>query len=98
MDKNGLKAKLRQEVLVTPWLNLEREFAAGRLVAVDQRLDLVEVGSRMALDDKATFAGWLQAGLVFKPSPDQACTWHAKASQFDMLIVSPFVLIQELSE
>ena len=87
MTEDGLRAKLRQELIATPWCNLEREFAAGRLVAVDQRLDLVEVGSRMALDDKATFAAWLQA-----------CSWQAQASQFDMLIVSPFVLIQELSE
>ena len=98
MTENAVAAKLRQEILATPWCNLQREFAAGRLVAVDPRLDLVEVGSRMAMDDKPTFDGWLKAGLVFKPEAELAGNWQSKSSQFAMLIVSPFVLIQELTE
>lgn len=98
MTEINLATKLRQEILQTPWCNLQREFAAGRLIAVNNRLDLAEVGCRMALDDKTTFSAWLNEGLVFKPGSDQAGDWHRNSSQFEMLIVSPFVLIKELTE
>lgn len=62
---------------------------AGRLIFVDAGLDLVEVGTAMANDDKVRFSRWLDEKLIFKLAEPEL-----KSNQYRVLIVQPFVLAQ----
>jgi len=69
----------------------------GALVVVSGGLDLAEVGERMAADDSAAIQGWIDAGEIAKPTAGNLEAWNAAPDRrFRILVVSPYVLIQEL--
>ena len=78
------------------WLRLHLERDAVIIVA--PQLDLAEVAARIAADDAPTVSAWNAAGRLSKPSLEQIGAWNAEpARRFRMLIVQPYVLIQEPS-
>lgn len=91
----SLKEKLEKELLDTNWKPLAEHFARGAVYLLDKDLDIVEVGIAMAEDDVATIKRWLDDGLLYPPTPEEA-TAFAKNEDiyFDMLIIEPYVLIQ----
>jgi len=76
------------------WLRAHNE--RGALILVEGMLELVEVGERLVADDSAAVQSWLASRLVSKPTAEQVAVWNAEPDKlFSMLVVSPFVLIQE---
>lgn len=90
------KDKLVLEIDVAKWEWLKPHNDRDSLFVVSRDLELAEVGARVAADDAATVQRWLASHLVTKPSAEQSTIWGKDPSiSFDMLIVSPFILIQE---
>lgn len=76
------------------WLraHLERD----GIILVDDSLDLAEAALKVAGDDAAAIEHWVINGRIGKPTASQIHTWDTdRHKKFAMLIVSPFVLIQE---
>ncbi len=92
-----LVRKFNEELSDIDWKALQPHFAIGTLVVADQTMDLVEVGVKMAQDDKQAFLEWLATGKVYKPDEDQARRWDKNNSRFNFLIVQPFVLAQVIA-
>lgn len=79
------------------WLRAHNE--RGALILVERMLELAVVGDRLVADDTAAVQAWLASRLVSKPTVEQITVWDAApAKLFSMLVVSPFVLIQEQQE
>ncbi len=77
------------------WLRAHQE--RGGLIVVAPGLDLMEAARKIAADDAKTVQAWINAGTLAKPSTQQIVAWDAApGKKFRMLIVSPYVLIQEL--
>lgn len=90
-----LKEKLNKEVLETNWPPLVDHFARGAVYLVDRELDLVEVGLTMADDDVSRIKSYLDDGLMYPPTPEEATSFSEDESLFfNMLIIEPYVLIQ----
>jgi len=89
-----LHDKINRETARVQWSELERHFAAGAVIYVSEDLDLVEVALRIAHDDKASIARWMNEGKVAKVSNIQAQTWQAADSLLWASVVSPWVLVQ----
>lgn len=71
--------------------------ARDAVITVSLNLSLLEVGEKIAKDDEACVQKWIQEGAVTKPSLEQLQAWEANLSKrFSMLIIQPYVLIQEL--
>jgi hypothetical protein len=92
-----LRAKLNAETGKLGWSELERHFARGLVVKVAGDLDLVEVAVAMSHDDKVVVEAWLTQGRIARASTEDAITWHAQQSQFWVVVVAPWVLIQEVA-
>lgn len=76
------------------WLRAHME--RGGLILVDDSLDLADAALKVAEDDADAIEQWIAAGRIGKPSNTQIHEWDAhRQKRFAMLIVSPFVLIQE---
>lgn len=91
-----IRAELAGQVDMAKWQWLRAHGERGALILVDGMLDLAEVGERLAADDSATVQGWLASHLVMKPTAEQLALWDATPDKpFQMLVVAPFVLIQE---
>jgi hypothetical protein len=84
------------EIETAQWQWLKPHHDREALFTVSRDLDLAEVGERIAADDAAMVERWLASRLLGRPTDGQVAAWDQDpASSFSMLIVSPFVLIQE---
>ncbi|MDO9069437.1 MAG: DUF2288 domain-containing protein [Deltaproteobacteria bacterium] len=78
------------------WDILRSHLERGGLILVDDSLDLADTALRVASDDIEAIQQWLERGLLGKPSGSKIRFWDEnKQKRFAMLIVSPYVLIQE---
>jgi hypothetical protein len=89
-----LHDKINSETARVRWSELERHFAHGAVIYVNEALDLVEAALRIAHDDKATISRWMAEGKIAKVSDEQAQAWQAADIQLWASVVSPFVLVQ----
>ncbi len=79
------------------WDWLRAHLERGGLIVVAQELDIVDVGMTIAADDAVVVNGWIAAGKLTKPSTTEIAVWDGdRARKFLALIVSPYVLIQEI--
>lgn len=89
-------AGLAQQVDLAQWQWLKAHNERGALILVDRMLELPAVGERLVADDTATVQSWLASRLLAKPTVEQIEAWDLEPNkQFAMLVVSPFVLMQE---
>jgi hypothetical protein len=93
-----LRAKLNMETSRIAWKELQRFFASGVAIQVSTELDLVNVALLMNEDSKSQFESWLTAGLIAKVSDEQAASWLALDTEIWAVVVSPWVLVQEIME
>ena len=93
-----LHAKVNMETSRIAWKELQRFFASGVAIEVSAKLDLVEVAMQMHSDNKTQFENWLTAGLIRKVPDEQAAAWLATDADVWAVVVSPWVLVQEITE
>jgi len=80
----------------TEWSWLRAHLERGGLILVNDSLDLAETALKIAEDDVSTIEQWINDGMIGKPSESQISHWDEdRQKKFSMLIVSPYVLIQE---
>jgi hypothetical protein len=97
MTETKSREELALNVDEARWQWLKPHMERGAIVIVASALDLAEAGERMAADDSFSVAGWIDAGLVGKPTAADIARWDAEPQKkFLTLIVSPYVLIQEI--
>ncbi len=93
-----LRTRLNGETAKLIWPELERHFARGAVIRVDQSLDLIDVAVSVSEDDKEKVEAWMKSGLVDHPSMEDAKDWVERQPDFWSVVVAPWVLIQEVSE
>ena len=87
--------QLLQQTARISWSELEPHFARGAVIAVDADVDLVEVATAFANDDKARVATWLQNGTVEPLQARRGRRWSQGDPQLWGVVVAPWVLVQE---
>lgn len=93
-----IRAKVNMETSRIIWKELQRFFASGAAVKVNAKLDLVEVAMQMHGDNKTQFEEWLSGGMIGKVTDEQASAWLASGAEVWAVVVSPWVLVQEITE
>lgn len=79
-----------------PWHWLRPHHERDALWVVATALDLEAVGAALARDDAEAVRAWLADGSLCKPAQEQLDRWeHDPLHPLSMLIVQPFVLVQE---
>lgn len=78
------------------WNFLRAHLERGGLILVDDTLNLVETALKVASDETTPIEEWITSGKICKPSEKQIQAWNEDSQKrFTMLIISPYVLIQE---
>jgi hypothetical protein len=98
MNRESAKQELLSQTAKISWEELQRFFAAGKLIYVTQSLDLIEVGTELIMDNKAQFSTWTKANAIHPVNDEQAQLWAQKNPTLWATTVSPWVLIQETKE
>lgn len=93
-----MRAKVNLETSRIEFRELQKFFASGAAVGVSTQLDLIEVALGMHNDNKAQFEKWMQQGLVGKVSDEQARIWLEHNAEVWAVVISPWVLVQEIRE
>jgi hypothetical protein len=94
-EHDNLRTRLNAETAQLSWAELERHFARGAVVRVSADLDLVEVASRFAEDDRPAVERWLTAGEVRRTTVEDAEDWGRRDPALWAVVVAPWVLVQE---
>jgi hypothetical protein len=98
MINEKILASLRQEIneqtAQMRWSELERFFAGGNVISIAPELDLIDVGARIAADDKASIEEWMNAGLVYRTTDAQAGDWVKTDALLWAVVVKPWILVQ----
>ncbi len=94
MPDNSLYQHLAGEAGKITWQELQPHFARGVLVVVSDSLDLIEVATRIAQDDRDVVARWTSEGHVIKASDDHARCWTLSNPLLYAVVVAPWVLVQ----
>ncbi|MEL7045794.1 MAG: DUF2288 domain-containing protein [Pseudomonadota bacterium] len=94
-NDDRLRADFHAQTACIAFSELQRYFAAGKLVLVATELDLVGVALALAKDDKASFEAWIATGVVGPVSDDQARAWLGADAQLWAVVAQPWVLVQE---
>ena len=80
----------------TEWSWLRAHLERGGLILVNDSLDLAEAALKVSEDDTAAIEQWISDGKIGKPTETQIHHWNEdNQKKFAMLIISPYVLIQE---
>lgn len=91
---DSLRRELNEQTAQMNWSELERFFASGNVISVAPVLDLIDVGARIAADDKASVLDWMQAGLLQKVNDEQASSWQSANALLWTVVVKPWILVQ----
>lgn len=77
------------------WKELQRFFATGVVIWVDDALDMVDVALKISEDDSAAVADWLNSGQLARVSDEQALRWFEDDAMLWSVVVKPWILVQE---
>jgi hypothetical protein len=89
------RAKIATETAKIPWQELQRFFAAGKVLCVTAELDLVDIACALQQDDVKSVQTWTESGQLAPASDDQAKHWISDDALLWAVVVKPWVLVQE---
>ena len=79
------------------WRELKIHLQRDAIITVSTTLDIITVAEAVANDNKAAVAEWIENSQLGKPTEDQLKSWEENQEKsFRMLIVQPFILIQDI--
>ena len=97
MSEKTTREELAENIDEAEWQWLKPHLERGALITVAAAIDLEEAGEKIATDDAAVVTDWIRAGRLGKPTEEQTARWDDEPTKkFLALIVSPYVLIQEI--
>lgn len=96
---DAVRDKLRGEIMAATWSELVYQFARGGLLLLAPTVDLLDVATALARDERAQVEGWLASGALRRASEDDARRFQgAHGLRLQFVIVQPWVLAQPLVE
>lgn len=93
---NSTSKQLTDEIEAVEWHWLRPHLERGALIVVAPALDLATTAACISADDTAQVGAWIAGGQLAKPTCEQIVGWDEDPTRtFHMLIVQPYVLMQE---
>lgn len=99
MNKEDIRVRdiLNAQTGQLAWSELVRHFARGVVVVVSPGEDLVAVAESMVGDNPAVINRLYEEGKLHRAQDDDARHWNEDNSRFWAVVVTPWVLVQEVS-
>ncbi len=95
-ENQELINKLNQETSKISWLELQKFYASGAVVAVSDEADLIKTAAEFSCDNKEAVAAWLSDGTVYKVEDDLAKEWLQCEQVVWAVVVAPWILVQKV--
>ena len=91
-NTSSTREKLANYTGQVPWSYLAPHSLKGSLYFVDPGLKLEDVGAAISANRTGQVEAWLKAGDLVKIEALHAAQWEHGDTEFEALVVSPFVL------
>jgi hypothetical protein len=89
------RERYEQEAANIAFVELQKHFAKGILISVDQSLDLIDVAMTMHRDDTRQIETWMSSQQLERAHDEHARKWLEEHTVFLAVTVAPWVLVQE---
>ncbi len=87
----------KRDLAEVRWRELKIHLQRDAIITVSAAIDLIEAAVAVAEDNKEQVETWIDTGCLGKPTEQQLASWEQEEEKpFQMLIVQPFILIQEI--
>ncbi|MBN1958323.1 MAG: DUF2288 family protein [Desulfuromonadales bacterium] len=94
---SAMRESFQRDLAEVEWRELRIHLQRDAIILVSSELDLIDVAVAVADDDKKRVEEWLDSALLGKPDAGQLASWESELSRpFRMLIVQPFILVQDV--
>lgn len=87
---------LSQQWGIISYLELQKFFAKGVIVIIDQKLSLTEAARAVNRDDSEQIKVWTEQRKVTRATDKHAKQWLKNQSVFKAIAIAPWVLVQEV--
>lgn len=96
---SDLRDKLARELMATEWRMLAMHYRRDALFMVRRSVSLLDAAVAVAEDRTEEVRGWLEAGSLARPSPEEIEAWEAESgTKFVSAVVQPYVLAQRVED
>jgi len=93
---NHIQQTLLGETAKIPWHKLQRFFAAGKAILIDNQLDLITVATEITNDNKVAIEQLMSENKVMLVPDEKARIWVEEDITVWAVVVKPWVLVQEI--
>ncbi len=93
-EELSIEEKLAQYKGCVGWKYLAPHYENGALYFVDPEFDLEQVGAAFSENETERVEAWLKRGDLVKIESLHAQQWEGTDTEFEALVVSPFVLFR----
>lgn len=90
-----IKQKILSETATIAWKDLERFYASGVVIRVEEHLDLIDVAYLFSEDKHKQIEKMLVSGEISKLNSEHAKKWHQTNPELWATVVAPWVLVQQ---
>lgn len=91
-----IRESFKRDLAEVSWRELRVHLQRDGVILVSRDLDLIETAVAVADDDAGKVETWIAADQIGKPGKEQLDAWEKEQDKaFRMLIVQPFILIQD---
>lgn len=87
---------LSQQWGIISYLELQKFFAKGVIVIIDQKLSLTEAARAVNRDDSEQIKVWTEQRKVTRATDKHAKQWLKEQAVFKAIATAPWVLVQEV--
>ena len=91
------KAKILAETATINWQSLEKFYAQGKLILVENGINLVDVAYSLSLNETVDIESMVQAKQLSRDFNTQARQWHQDDAEVWCVVVKPWVLVQSIN-
>ena len=91
-----LTAHLNGQTGKIGWQELQRHYARGVVLCVDNELDLIDVALHFIQDDQAAVKKLMDNGQLAAADDDDARNWHQSNTELWAVVIAPWVLVQSV--
>ncbi|MFG1485942.1 DUF2288 family protein [Halobacteriovorax sp. RZ-2] len=93
-NNENLLERLANDIDDAKWDLLKPHHEREALFMITDELELAAVGFTMARDEVEYIKKWLADEQMFRPTDEQIGTWEEENTEFQYLIVQPYVLVK----
>lgn len=94
-----MRESFKRDLAEVCWQDLRIHLQRDAIILVAADLDIIQVAVAVAEDDSRQVEAWITGGEIGKPSRRQLDDWEQDLEKrFRMLIVQPFILVQEIAD